>query len=237
MPIVADHRRSLYSEFIQEVIRFIETRQESSNVKDIDTLTLFREAILNQNQPAWREIWRLYQPSITRKIRREMAGWNCSAEEIKDLTQTVFIKFWQDTSQWKNVDMLYTEQKQEGVLSRLHSTTVFTVQRYRQSAIRCWIPIIRSNYPLCSSSNHLELQSIANTGLSTKYRDLFILHLKGCKNQFISNLMNLELRNVSIQINRAWERYVYVLLSHRRQNPEFENLFQFLITEPQGERI
>lgn len=197
---------------------------------DQTALTVFRKAFYDQDQQAWREIWNQYHGVVFRKIRRELEGWILDGEEIRDITQTVFIKFWEDSKQWKSVDRLYTEGKNEGILSRLHSTAVYTVQRYRQTLIRKWIPCIRENYRLCSESERVLLQNLARDRLDSKYREIFLLHLRDCENTTIANLMQIPARDVSIRINRAWERYVYVLLMHRQQNPGFDPLFQHLIS-------
>lgn len=225
---------SLYAVRVKYVTAGIAIRRKDSCMDDQAILVIFRRAVEDQDQSAWRQIWQRYHPLIARRLRRELRGWAVNGEEIRDLTQAVFIKFWEDSLKWDRVDRLYSRDGREGILSRLHSTAVFTVQRFRQRMVRKWIPLIRINYPLCSEANRVYLQSLAGDCLSRKYRDVFLLHLQGCENETVAELMEMVLRNVSIQINRAWERFVYVMLTHRQQNPAFDVLFQHLITPRQG---
>jgi len=220
---------SHYAVGVQYVTAGVDCRQKDSSVNDQALLMTFKRAVESQDQAAWREIWQRYHPVIAQRLRRELRDWVVDGEDIRDLTQTVFIKFWEDSRTWDRVDRLYSRDGCEGILSRLHSTAIFTVQRFRQSRIRKWIPVIRINYPLCSEANRAYLRNLAGEGLSRRYRDIFLLHLRGCDNPSIAELTETELRDVSIQINRAWERFVYVMLAHRQQNTAFDALFQHLI--------
>ena len=82
------------------------------NVDDQAILAVFRKAIQEKDQSAWHTIWNHYHPVIARKLQRELTGWVRNGEEIRDIVQTVFIKFWEDSQQWKTIDRLYSEGKQ-----------------------------------------------------------------------------------------------------------------------------
>lgn len=208
--------------------------REDTGVDDQLVLRVFTKAILEKDQASWHVIWNVFHPVIARKLKRELSGWIQTSEEIRDVTQMVFIKFWEDSQKWTSIHCLYTSGHDEGVLSRLHSTAVYTVQRYRQTLVRKWIPLIRDNYSLCSQPERKLLQDLARDGLSRKYKDVFLLHLREYPNTTIASLMQMELRDVSVQINRAWERFVYVLLQHRQRDPSFDMLFQRLLHQKAG---
>ncbi len=196
---------------------------------DQETLKLFRNAVLHQDQSAWHHIWEHCQPGVKAHIWKELAGWVAS-DELDDLTQTVFLKFWQDTCRWTSVTHLYSINGKEGILSRLHSTAIYAIQKFRQKYVRKWIPVIRSNYSIISDSEKEGLQQLAESGISEKYRGLFLRQLAGAENTEIAVELNMTKKEVSTGINRAWERFVYVMLKERRRNPGFDPLFQRLIS-------
>ncbi len=212
-------------------------RLTGEHLEKQDLLAVFESAIIHQDQNAWRIIWQTYQPGIKSRIKWELAGWVTTQNEIEDLTQTVFLKFWQDTSKWKAVKRLYSKNSEEGVLSRLHSTAIYTVQKYRQKHIRKWIPVIRRNYESSADSIKMRLQEIAGSELSLKYRSVFLMHLKGISNEEIFSVLSREnaidtsaKSKIYTIVNRAWERFIYILLRERQKDPDFDSVFQHLIS-------
>ena len=197
-------------------------------------LQIFRQAILEQDQTAWKQIWERFQSEIERRVRRELAGLVPSGEEPIDLVQEIFCKYWEDTRSWTSVDRLFSDRSGEGAVSRLHSTAVYQVQKRRQRLVRSWIPVIRRNLPRLGTEEAGGLHRLAGSELPDRYRRCLIPHLEGRDSQFIARQLELPVRQVSIQVNRAWERFTYVLLRHRGREPGFEPTFRFLI-EPRSE--
>jgi len=192
-------------------------------------LEIFRRAILGQEQAAWQRIWERFQPEIERRVRRELAGLVPAGEEPGDLVQEIFCKFWEDTRSWDRVDRLLSDRGGEGAVSRLHSTAVYHVQKRRQRLVRGWIPLIRRNLPRLGPEESAGLRRLAGSDLPDRYGQVLVPHLEGRGSESIARELDWPVRRVSIQVNRAWERFVYVLLRHRGREPAFEPTFRFLI--------
>lgn len=202
--------------------------------KEMAILELFKLAIVYREQGAWEKIWFLYQPRITAKIRRDLAHWTRAHQEIEDLTILIFEKFIENTRHWKSIDRLYSNKENEGILSRLYSTVIYELRKYRQRHIRKLIPRVRSNFDQLDETDKKTVIQLSQR-LKPEAYVLFKHHLEGMNNEDIADELNIVLRDVSIRINRSWERFLYILLRYRFEDHSFESIWRTLISEERGD--